>query len=496
MLENELKCLEILMHSITKDSNLATEVSEKFETPETFNQHKTNLFNQISINTLLTYFTENPTFSLEYFLNNGIIPNLYPEPTSVPSVVPKYFINTPSFYADLIQALKDGNYVFDSENNIYISSSNLEATIPVLWLYRLSQACKKDKYEKVYFFNKNKKTHIKDKQSLIDYLRMTKTFVVELSSAYPKIDYEIVFSSIKSRINEKFKNKREVKVDDLIDQFYEYLPTGYEARISKYRLKDEYWLIKKAQTMGEAFYNEPLNIQEKYLNKWIIEHKNSLFVSASETQKFILLSYTPELNEYDLDKESIIIGLFNLYISILKSLEIDYSEISLSSFKIKNYIDEQSQKNMINRRQIDREINANNNELNAANNKLFELLQEIDDIDIIKDFPIINSKQSEYERLIKSIILMKEKNRELTDNKKSLSNIEDLAFDNDLIMELLAKATNEGNIYILDNNLIIELYNPQISEPVFKVVITINKLNEFISRTNTLLTSVGTPTMR
>lgn len=496
MLENELKCLEILMHSITKDSNLATEVSEKFENPEIFNQYKTNLFNQISINTLLTYFNENPTFSLEYFLNHGIIPNLYPEPTAVPSVVPKYFINTPSFYADLIQALKDGNYEFDSENNIYVSSSNLKATIPVLWLYRLSQACKKDKYEKVYFFNKNKKTHIKDKQSLIDYLRMTKTFVVELSSAYPKIDYDIVFSSIKSRISEKFKNKREVKVDDLIDQFQEYLPTGYEAHISKFRLKDEYWLIKKAQALGETFYIEPLNIQERYLSKWVIEHKDSLFVSASETQKFILLSDTPELKKYNLDKESIIIGLFTLYISILKSLEIDYSEISLSSFKIKKYIDEQSQKNMTNRRQIDREINANANKIDEANNKLIDLLQEIDDIDIIKDFPIINHKQNEYERLIKSITLMKQKNRELIKNKKTLNNIEDLAFDNDLIMELLSKATKEGNLYILDNSLIIELYNPQISEPVFKVAITLNKLNEFIDFTNLLLTSVGTPTMR
>lgn len=496
MLENELKCLEILMHSITKDSNLATEVSEKFENTETFNQHKTNLFNQISINTLLTYFNETPTFSLEYFLNNGIIPNQYPEPTAVPSVVPKYFINTPSFYSDLIQALKDGNYVFDSENNIYISSSKLEATIPQVWLYRLSQACKKDKYEKVYFFNKNKKTHIKDKQSLIDYLRMTKTFVVELSSAYPKIEYDIVFSSIKSRISEKFKNKREVKVDDLIDQFYEFLPTGYEAHISKYRLKDEYWIIKKAQAMGDAFYSEPLSIQEKYLSKWIVEHKNSLAKSAEETQKFILLAGTPELSEYDLDKEGIIIGLFNLYISILKSLEIDYLDISLSSFKIKNYLDEQSQKNITDRRQIDREINANNSKINEATNKAFDLLQEIDNIDIIKGFTEINHKQNEYDQLLNSILVMKQKNRELTSDKQSLNNIEDLAFDNDLIMVLLDKATKEGNLYILDNSLIIELHNPQISEPVFKVIITINKLNEFIDFTNLLLTSVGTPMMR
>ena len=70
--------------------------------------------------------------------------------------------------------------------------------------------------------------------------------------------------------------------------------------------------------MGREFYTEPLEVQQKYINKWMLEFIHSNEQAKTETQKFILLASTKKNKGYnpkDFDKKQVIIGLFNLYIS-------------------------------------------------------------------------------------------------------------------------------------------------------------------------------------
>lgn len=179
----ELKCIEILIRFLARKSNLKDEISSEFSDTETFNSSKINLFNIISINDLIENFDLNQPFSLEQFLMDGKIPGMYDEPTHTPEEDPRYIYDYKQYYTLLVEALKEGNYLFDESNNLFVSSTKLETTVPQIWLYRLAQATKKTKYQRMYFYNKNKENNITDKNALLDYLHHTKTFLVELSSA-------------------------------------------------------------------------------------------------------------------------------------------------------------------------------------------------------------------------------------------------------------------------------------------------------------------------
>ena len=127
----------------------------------------------------------------------------------------------------------------------------------------------------MYFFNKKKENNITDKNSLIDYIRHTKTFLVELSSSNPNIDYDLEFSSTEAKTNNAVRGNREIKIEDIIQIFQEQLSSECDCKISKYKLSDAFFLVSKAERMGREFYCEPLQVQQKYLNKWMLEYINS-----------------------------------------------------------------------------------------------------------------------------------------------------------------------------------------------------------------------------
>ena len=71
MLIEELKCLEILLrHLITKNS-LEAEILTEFSDEDTFKEYKNNLFNLISIDSLLANYPQTFSFSSNML---GIIP--------------------------------------------------------------------------------------------------------------------------------------------------------------------------------------------------------------------------------------------------------------------------------------------------------------------------------------------------------------------------------------------------------------------------------------
>ena len=150
MLTNELKAIEVLMKHLVNGTDLRKEAFSSFTDLRNFETAKVNLFNMISINTLLDTYENNPSFSLEFFLFNGIIPGLYENPCVTPSIDKKFQNDIKGFYDKLIQALCEGNYVFDENNNLFVSSEELETVVPQIWLYRLSNAFRKSTYKEMF----------------------------------------------------------------------------------------------------------------------------------------------------------------------------------------------------------------------------------------------------------------------------------------------------------------------------------------------------------
>lgn len=497
----ELKCIEILLRFLNNDTMLKDEIYSEFEELETFTQIKNNLFNTISINQLLENYSEIQSFSLEYFFKTGIIPGMYNEETTVPLYENRYKNNSKKFYNFLIEALKREQYTFSPSNDIIIKSGPSKIVIPQIWLYRLSQAVKRTKYEKVYFYNKNKENNIIDKIDLIEYLRHTKTFIVELISSDPNIDYEYIFKDASSKTNNQFKNKREVKVNDIIGMFIDSTASLCNTKISKYKLTDSYWLIQKAEKAGIDFYTQPLEVQQQILNNWILEYINSKEKSQKETQKFILLA-DPEkiksIQDLEINKEEVISGLFCLYMHLIKYLNLDYNFISLTSFKIESYLSEKTQTNLIVLNKLIKTINTIGEEKILSAEKLNNLLFEMKDSDEIA----FKEKEIEYRELLVEYQEMELEEESQTKKRNILQkeiqieqkdSIETIAFDNEKIIELLIKATKEGKIVFnfKTNKLLIELYNHTIGKVVFKTSIDIDSLISLIENINFNLEEVS-----
>lgn len=507
---NELKCLEILMRYLTRNSKLTQEIYSEFDSTATFENTKTNLLNLVLIYDLIENFSINQPFSLEYFLKTGVIIGMYDEPTITPEEDFKNKQDYLSFYKNLIEAFKEGNYLFDEANNVFVSSEKLETVIPQLWLYRLSQATKKSKYERMYFFNKKKENNITDKNALIDYIRHTKTFLVELTSTNPNIDYDLEFSSTEAKTNNAVKGNREIKIEEIIEVFKEQLSPDCDCKISKYKLSDAFFLVSKAERMGREFYSEPLQVQQKYLNKWMLEYINSNEKAKIETQKLILIASSKNVHGFDvesLNKKAILTGLFSLYIRILSSLGLDYESISLADFKIEEYVSTETQHDLLELRKIIKLINGYGDSKSKTGKRLEEIRVEIAELDQVKDKKELKAKKEEREALVKQYRTEEDLEDELGYTRNILqervrqakqSSIESIAFDNDLIINLLLECISKGRVYFEPNSnrIAFELYNDDLGKVIFKTTINLEKAIIFVENNNYRISGYSSPSMR
>lgn len=504
----ELKCIEILIRFLARKSNLKDEISAEFEDVSIFENTKTNLFNLISINDLIENFSLNQSFSLELFLEQGIIPGIYDEKTYVPDEDPRYTNDYRGFYTNLIKALKEGHYIFDESNNIFISSESLETTIPQVWLYRLSQATKRNNYERMYFYNKNKENHITDKNALLAYMQHTKTFLVELNSSNPNSDYKVEFASAEARTNNRVKDNREIKVSDIIATFKAQVSPDYQVKISKYKLSDAFFIISKAERLGREFYGETLEVQQRYLNNWMLEFINSNNRAKEEAQKFSLIASTTNIHGYDVKDLNIpysIVGLIILYFDLLKDLGLDLETVSLADFKIEEYISESHEKDLIELNLIIKEINSYSEAKAQIRGKLEKLNSDILALDQIKDRKELQNKKIERDSLIRLLSTQEELEEELNAKRNILqervrvakqNSIENIAFDNDLIIDLLIRCTKEGRVYFKNgtNQIIFELYSDDLGRVLFKASINLEKMILFIEDNNFKLDDLSLPT--
>lgn len=503
----ELKCIEVLIRSLVNKTDLDREALSEFDRTSTFERTKNNLFNLISIDDLLSNFNHIQPFSLELFLHTGIVPGMFEEKTQIPQIDSKYFKDYLSFYKDLLEALQEENYIFDEHNNVFVSSGKLETVIPQVWLYRLAQATKRSKFERMYFYNKNKENNIKDKNELLDYLRHTKTFVVELSSSDPKADCQVEFLSAEAKTNQQVDGNREVKVANVMEIFKSNVSPEYQTTIRKYKLSDAFFLISKAEKMGREFYTEPLEVQQKYINKWMLEFIHSNEQAKTETQKFILLATTKKNTGYDpkdFDKKQVIVGLFNLYITIIKNIGRNYELVSLQDFKIEEYMSLETQDNIKALDDIIKRVNSSRISQAHIRQDLAEThdyvrpLDQVEDEDIISEKKVENASLTEMLKLQEAIELACGQKRNQLQDKIRLAqqnSIEDLAFDNDLIIALIIEAVKRGRVYFKPgtNHLIVELYNDELGKTIFKVSISTANLITFMENFNFGLEELDAP---
>ena len=506
MLTNELKAIEVLMKHLVNNTSLRKEASSSFDRLQNFEATKMNLFNMISINTLLDSYNNKPGFSLEYFLFKGIIPGLYETPCMVPKIDVKYHNDIKGYYEKLIRALQDGNYTYDENNNIFVSSEEIETIIPPIWLYRLASAYHKSTYKEMFLYNKKSENNILDVNGLIDYLRHTKTFLVTMTSVNPNEDLKKVFKEIKSKTINDYADSREVKVDDIIETFKGYEPENVNIEISKYKLADAFWLVYKAEKYEPSFYTEPLEVQQKLINSWLIEFINSNDLANREAQRYILASSLNERATYhgeDIPKGEVISGLFNLYIKLLSELDFDLSTISLSDFHLTNYLTNSLQDNLAKLNEMIKLINKERILKIEAKEKASDELAKLNDL--IYDGSSqdkVDARSKKYQKALEEYqeqettydnhqVARNQLQALITEEQRtSLANI---AFDNEKIMALIYKAIKVGRVYVnaKETSLYIELYNDTLGKNVFKARIALKDLVEFISNVNLTLDDIA-----
>ncbi len=490
MFIKELACLEVFLNHLINGTDLNREIFTDFSSTKTFNAKKNNLFNIISINSLVSNYREPAPFQLEKFVNNGMIGGIYATPTTVPMLEPKDQYDPASFIKNIVEALKEDNYIFDEGGSVYVSSEKVEVNLPQAWLYRLAEGYKRKNFQKLYFYNKHEEADITDRISLIDYLRHTKTFLVSLDSN-ERDDYEVAFAKAEALTNQEVKKDPVVRVEDLISIFKKNISGNYNVKIDRYKLTDLFFIVKKADQAGREFYTKALEEQKEDINNWLLEYINSNTKANENAGEYLLLG--DKILE-DTNKKDIIVGLINLYFSILRTQEIEYTDLSLTDFKIDTYMPTNIQEALEYKKGLIQEINRIKAEkekvrdqINKRNGKLDELASSDDEFKNLK--ATIKSLVEKY-RLIEQEEERKKEEHNTLQNKlreAEKDSLLDISFDNNKIIELIIEATKKGRVYIAGDNIIFELYNTELGKTSFKAIINTRDFLTLMENINYLI---------
>lgn len=492
---NQLKTIDILINYLLYKQDLKPQINSSFTDSSEFTKAKNELFNYLTIDTLLKCYQPNPNFSLEKFFSKGIIPQKYPEETKGPTIDLRFIDNYPQFYYEMVKALAEGNFVFTDNSTIIISSTNIETEVSEEWLFRLSQAYKNSTYQEICLINGRQKKPIRNEESLKQYLQTTKSFFVELSNNETSYSCESIVKNAENEFNQTDTKNTPRKVNNLIAYFKQLIPSEVDHTIEKYKIPDFNIIIKAIKSIPN-FYKLPYKKQKQIIKIILLSYKNINIKNNEETQKFLLL--LEKDNELTISKESIIPSLFGIYLTILMSLNLEHSNISLSSFKIKNFMSSTQQQNLKKLIELIAEIDAEEEINNNVKLKIEKLWQEIrnassEDNDlIIKKNEELQQIMAFYKKNLEINTIRKNKRKTLQQavQQEQENDLNDIAFDNDLIMHMLLKCVQRGNVYInpLDNNkLIIELYNEDIGKTTFHAEISLEKLSAFTSVNNYFL---------
>lgn len=492
MSTNELKAIEILLTSLT--SKRPEQVNIKLQEEDSFNNSKLQLFNRITINTLLKYYEDTILFPKEKFLSTGVVPGTYD--TKIES--PVYNGDSNKFYELLMDALKNKEYYFDNEGNIHITHSELETTIFPIWLHRLAETMKDLKYKNVYLYNKNKDAKIYDEESLLTYLNQSKTFFVTMNNL-PISDMDEVFNKIRNKTNNTVSQKSQAKVDEIMEIFLKYTPKEFDAKATKFIIPSPIYIVKRANDIGPEFYSAPTRVQQEYITTWLTEYMLANDISAANLQKALLVKDPKKLSTLPhVEKQSTICGLHNMLFTVLDYDRVDYDTISLSDFQIDTYLSNTHQDTQVTLNEIINLIESNENSTLLATTKeqIATLMDEINRLDSTEHSKELTAKQQKINGLFNRYKKMELDRETLIEKRNSLQNIlhyhkthdkDELNFDNPKIAALIRQATINGQVMInpLDNRKIsIKIINPETGKTTFEANILIKELLKFTQDIN------------
>ena len=485
MFIQELSCLEVLLNHLVNDTDLNREIFTDFSSTLTFANKRSNLFNIVSINNLIANYHEPAPFDLDEFVRTGIIKGVYDKPTIIPIIDPKDQRDPVRFIRNLVEALKDDNYILDDEHSVFVSSGTVETSLPEAWLYRLSEGFKRKNFSKLYFFNKHEEADISDKVSLIDYLRHTKTFLVSLSSE-TRDDYEVEFAKAEALTNAEVKNSPVVRVEDLIKSFKRKIPKDYKVEVDRYKLSDLFFIVKKAEEAGQEFYTKPLEEQKKDINDWFVDFINSNARANESAQEFLLLGECS-------NKREVIIGLINQYFDLLEAEDFDFNQISLTDLKISTYIPADLQQSLEDRKTLVQAINRLKSEKADTKRQIDEYKVVLDKVSLtdeqfkdikarlttlVEKYRIIEQEEEKYQ---KTCTYLQDTVRE-----EQKDSILDISFANNEIIKLIIEAVKHGRVYLNNNGtqVTFESYNNQVGKTTFKATINVRDLLTLIENIN------------
>ena len=498
MLIQELKSIELLISVIIDPSIINSSNYQNITNKPSFKKIKTTLFNYISINNFIKHYHENPSFSLNKLLSEGRTTSEEPV-IAVPESDIRYINNPNAFMTNLLKALVDENYVFDEENNIYISSEQIETIIPKEWLYIASIKYSKDKKEKLFIYNKITPNKLSSKEELIRYIRQSKSFICRQKNISESLSFSKAFTTAKSQTTSILKNMKSVKVDKIVNYFTGFIPKEFDIEIIKFHLPNEIYLVKKAQSHKD-FYRLPFDKQEKIITEWCLEYYNNNLTNNLITQKFLVSQKEVSSEELSSKKDELLIGLFNLYISLITKAGIDFDNISLSKFELKEYISSDVVKYYQELKSLKKIIDALDNsdykkrimeDYTRVSGEIEQITQE--ETDKLKEkkseLDVIQKKYQENEA---NIIEYKNRVSTLTNliNSNMNYSISDIAFDNPRIIELIKKATFNGVVIqnpLDSKRILIEEQSGEIGKTIFKAEIKIESLIELIEAINNYL---------
>lgn len=405
----------------------------------------------------------------------------------------RYVDNTELFMEKIIEALKNKEYEIDEDGNVFISNDEVETVVNQLWLYYVADRYIKDTKEKIFLYNKSTPRRINNKEQLEAFVKQSKTFICKQIDMKDQ-EFSSSYKYAKEQTKNVLRNRHEEKMplDKIISYFKSFMPSDSEYIVEKYRLPNPIYIIKKAQTYPN-FYLLSFEDQEELIIKWSLEYKNNNIESIKIVEELLI---SPERVK-DVNKTKIITGLFILYLSLISKYNIEFNNISLSDIKLKEYIDERVIKYTKEQKALIKVINGlNNSEYKQSIRNEFERINlEIANSDQ-NDVDKIEQKKSELNIIRKKYQQNEENIQEYKDRVSTLTNlinninnngIEEIAFDNPRIIELIISASLNGIIIEspLDaKNIVIEEQSTELGKNKFLARIDIKSLVQLIETIN------------
>lgn len=499
MYRDELKVIEILLDYAIDKKNLEVLIAHEFNNQIDYEYAKINIFNLVSIYSISSHAKVPYNISLDKFVEDGICPQ-FKKPIPGLEYTSKKEISSPNLLKIVIYALKNGDYTFDHQNNVVIVNGTIVVTLSPEWLYRFSLICQKENYKQIYLYNKVEPDYIGDEKELLDYLYKSKSIMITLDSKNNcelNSEYEKAYDTVKMKLSQINK----VQLNDIKRSFEESLNPELKSKITMYQINNISLILKKvAETKGK-FYKLPIKKQKDLISNWLLEQEMEYNDYYENFRKYLLLANRKHDFDYieeQVDINKSILGLFSTYINLLSSSKIDLFDVSLSNFKLKKYVPAKIERNMIRLRKIINQIKTIKDNSNLTDS----ITERMEHINILRDL------KKEEEISIQIDLLQEDLNNyrqeqaqtsKLENERNMVQNIiayeqehslEDIAFDNKLIIDLIKKATKNGRIYYDEykkNSIIIELYSKKLGVVTFKTEISLEDFIVLVENINYFL---------